>query len=135
MTKLCLCDSGQPMKECCEPFLSGKEMPTSPVLLMRSRYCAFVLKNMDYIYNTTDPQVRHQIDLKGNQEWADKAEFTGLEVIKSSEDGNKGMVEFKAKFIMPGEAETVHHELSKFRRQAGVWYFRDGRILGETLKD
>jgi SEC-C motif-containing protein len=43
--------------------------------------------------------------------------------------GNKGMVEFKAHFKTLGQEPQVHHELSKFRKQSGVWYFRDGKTL------
>jgi SEC-C motif-containing protein len=39
-----------------------------------------------------------------------------------------GKVEFKASYIQEGERAT-HHELSRFRRSGGKWYYVDGSIL------
>lgn len=96
---------------------------------MRSRYSAFCTQNIDYLAETTDPQTRLEFDFDGNREWAANAKFLKLEVLQTTMDGNKGTVEFKAHFQMPGETPVVHHEFSKFRKQAGRWYFRDGRVL------
>lgn len=134
MTKHCDCGRPLAFSECCEPLLNGERKAEDPESLMRSRYCAFVHKNIDYLYESLDPQARGDWDQKGTEEWANNAEFLGLEIIKSSYEGNKGSVEFKARFLMeavPGEGkkEHVHHELSKFRKQGGVWYFRDGKVF------
>ena len=60
----------------------------------------------------------------------DGASFSKLEVLKSSMEGTKGLVEFKAHFKMAEPpSEEVHHEVSRFRKQAGVWYFREGRVV------
>ena len=97
---------------------------------MRSRYSAFAIKNMDYVRATTDPQMVLTLDLEASREWAEGAEFTKLEILRSTDEGNKGIVEFKAHFkLLKDGSEQVHHELSKFRKQAGVWYFRDGRVI------
>lgn len=96
---------------------------------MRSRYTAFCLKNMDYVLETTDPQTRLDFDPAANKEWAQNSEFTGLEVLTSKAEGNKGMVEFRAHFHTKGEEPQIHHEISKFRKQGGIWYFRDGKTI------
>ena len=101
---------------------------------MRSRYSAFCIKNLDYIVDTTDPQARAQMDLASTKEWMNGAEFKKLEVLAATDEGNKGTVEFKAHFTMNG-IDEIHHEVSKFRKQAGVWYFRDGRIIPPPPKD
>jgi SEC-C motif-containing protein len=124
----CPCDPQKDYAICCEPFHKG-EVADSPETLMRSRYSAFALKNIDYILRTTDPQTRWDFDRGANQEWADKAEFLKLEVLKASSEGNKGIVEFKAHYKTAEEPEVIHHEVSKFRRQGGIWYFRDGKVL------
>lgn len=126
----CPCDSGKDFASCCEPLVTLKEQAATPETLMRSRYTAFCLKNMDYVRQTTDPQVAFEIDWKANQEWSETSRFVKLEVLKSTDEGNKGTVEFKAHFIPQGSSEPqVHHELSKFRKQSGKWYFRDGKVL------
>ena len=95
---------------------------------MRSRYSAFALKHMKYVEDTTDPQTKVGFDMKANEDWAQAAQFQNLEILNTSQDGNKGMVEFKATFKIGDQEPQVHHEISKFRKQAGVWYFRDGKI-------
>jgi SEC-C motif-containing protein len=96
---------------------------------MRSRYSAFVKRDLDYLWRTTDPETRAAFDREANRQWAEQASFTGLEIVSSSEDGDRGTVEFKASFTLGGRAR-VHHELSSFRREGGQWYFRDGREPG-----
>lgn len=94
---------------------------------MRSRYAAFALKEIEYILSTTDPQARQKYNSDVNRDWAENSVFLNLEIINSSEEGNKGSVEFKATYkTNDGETQT-HHELSKFRKHSGVWYFRDGK--------
>ncbi len=123
----CPCGSGKKLEQCCEPLIEGQRQAESPEELMRSRYTAFCLKKMDYVAETTDPQVRYEFDMKANEEWANSSKFLKLEVLKSSQEGNKGMVEFKAWFKVGEGPEQLHHEVSKFRKQAGVWYFKDGK--------
>ena len=134
MSATCDCGRPQPFSKCCEPILNGEVEASDPETLMRSRYSAFVHKNIDYLYESLDPQARGDWDQKGTEEWANNAEFLGLEIVKATNEGNKGSVEFKARFKMeaaPGEGvkEHVHHELSKFRKQGGIWYFRDGKVF------
>lgn len=123
----CPCGTGKNLEDCCQPLIDGEQMADSPEALMRSRYTAFSLQKMDYVVETTDPQARAEMDLKANEEWARTSKFLKLEVISSSNEGNKGTVEFKAWFKVGDGEEQLHHEISKFRKQAGVWYFRDGR--------
>ncbi|PIS11892.1 MAG: zinc chelation protein SecC [Bdellovibrio sp. CG10_big_fil_rev_8_21_14_0_10_47_8] len=125
---LCPCGSGTEFNKCCEPFLKEEELPPTPEALMRSRYTAYCLKNHDYLVETTDPQIRSEVNHTANREWAEAVEFTGLEILASSAEKNKGMVEFRAKFKDAEGQDQEHHELSKFRKQAGVWYFRDGQV-------
>lgn len=127
--KPCPCQSGKSLEECCLPLVEGKAQATSPEQLMRSRYTAFALKKIDYIFNTLDPQARGDFDRQTNVDWAEQSTFTNLEIVKSTMEGNKGIVEFKATFQTADGQSHVHHEHSKFRKQGGVWYFREGRNI------
>lgn len=124
----CYCGSNKEFSNCCEPLLNGERMPIGPEELMRSRYSAFCVKNMDYLVDTTDPQTRLTFDFEATKDWADTASFLKLEVLRSSEEGTKGVVEFKAHYQMPEHPPEIHHEISKFRKQAGRWYFREGKV-------
>lgn len=126
---LCPCGSQKNYTSCCEPFLVGQAKPTTSEQLMRSRYTAFTKKDLDYIAQTTDPQGYSPQDMQANKEWADQVTFTQLEILNSLDEGNKGTVEFKAYFKTQDGAEHVHHELSKFRKKAGTWFFRDGKVV------
>lgn len=128
--KSCPCGSAKNFDICCGRFIQGEDLPETPEELMRSRYCAFVIKDFEYLFETTDHQTRDMFDHKANELWADSVEFTGLEIINTSVEGTKGQVEFKAHFIEKGEPQ-VHHEYSRFRKSKGQWFFRDGK----TKKD
>jgi SEC-C motif-containing protein len=124
----CFCCSNQSFAECCEPLLKGEKEAATPEALMRSRYSAFCTKNLDYVVETTDPQARHDMDKESTRAWMNDAQFSKLEVLASLSEGNKGSVEFKAYYRM-NDQDHIHHEFSKFRKQSGVWYFRDGRVI------
>ncbi|MGL5046562.1 MAG: YchJ family protein, partial [Shewanella sp.] len=57
--KNCPCGSRISYQKCCAPLHihvdSGEVIARTPEQLMRSRYCAFVLKNFDYILKTHHP--------------------------------------------------------------------------------
>jgi SEC-C motif domain protein len=95
---------------------------------MRSRYTAFCLKDMKYISRTTHPKSQKAMNEEVHREWAEKSKFTQLEIIKSSQVGDSGFVEFRAHYEAEGEKQ-IHHELSSFRRENGVWYFLNGRQI------
>lgn len=124
---MCPCGSGVDFKDCCEPLLDGAPAP-SPERLMRSRFVAYAQKKVDYIVATTDPQRRGEVSREAVEAWMNEAEFTRLEVLSQTDEGNKGTVEFRAHHLSGG-AEQIHHEVSRFRKQAGVWYFRTGKVL------
>ncbi len=130
----CPCCSNEKLENCCEPFIAGKKSPETPEQLMRSRFTAFALKKMNYIFETTDPQTRTKFDMKANEEWAQSSQFQKLEILNTSFENNKGQVEFRATFQTGEQPPQTHHELSKFRKQAGVWYFREGKVKAETPK-
>lgn len=129
----CVCCSGKPYDQCCGPLLAGTKPAPSPEALMRSRYAAYAQKNFDYILSTTDPQRRYDFDHAAARDWMDNSTFTGLEVLNSSEEGNKGVVEFVARFRRGRGPEEKHHERSRFRKQGGRWFFRDGRVMGGPI--
>lgn len=98
---------------------------------MRSRYSAFAEKDLNYIFETTHPQAQAEFDLPGTKEWAEQSKFVKLEILKATDEGNKGIVEFKAHFHDKDNNLHIHHEMSQFRKVSGTWYFRDGRIVQE----
>jgi len=126
---MCDCGLNSSFALCCGRYLDSETPAPTPEALMRSRYSAFCRKNGQYLENTQDPQTRSPLDTKANNEWARGVEFINLEVRRSSEEGTKGVVEFVATFRDLATCQIhTHHEISRFRKQAGRWYFRDGKI-------
>jgi SEC-C motif domain protein len=128
---ICPCGSKLEYTACCEPFHLNEKLAPTAETLMRSRYCAFVVKAYDYLEETLDPQTKSQFDHKGNREWGDSVQFVRLEILNSEEIKNKATVEFKAYFEKDG-VELIHHEVSKFRQQGGAWYFREGKVKAQS---
>lgn len=126
MIKPCPCQSGKPYSECCEPYHKHIATPQTAEQLMRSRYSAYTLAEIDYIVETTLPSQQKHLDKKAMQEWAESTQWSGLEVIAHNPKfaKNRATVEFKAYFETEnGRAE--HHELSLFIFNDGKWYFVD----------
>lgn len=130
---LCACGSGANYADCCQPFHAGSEKAATAEALMRSRYCAYVRGQIDYLVGTTLAAVR-TTDLWVNyKSTADSIQWIGLEVMSASQGGAEdktGKVEFKASYIQDGE-QAIHHEWSRFRRSGGNWYYVDG-VLEDT---
>ncbi len=120
--KNCICHSKKLFKDCCEPFLSGKETPRTPVQLMRSRFAAYVNEDVDYLLRTWDHTTRPQtMDMSQSPQWA------GLQIIKTSSSDQQGIVEFKATYLDHNEIQVLH-ETSRFSRKNGQWYYVDGDL-------
>lgn len=121
----CYCGSLKSFQECCEPYLERRQLVPSAEALMRSRYSAFCVKNIKYIFETCAPELRERFDLAGNEAWAKQAKFVGLKILESREAGDSGFVKFQARFQMNGK-QYVHEESSTFCRLDGHWYFLKG---------
>ena len=93
---------------------------------MRSRYSAYVLKLEAYLVATWHPDTRpSELDLT-----ADDTKWLGLEVKKHAlQDASHATVEFVARYRVAGKGHRLH-ELSRFVREDGRWYYVDGDMVG-----
>jgi SEC-C motif-containing protein len=127
----CPCGSGNPYSECCEQIISGGRKATTAEQLMRARYSAYVLAHMDFIFESTHPDHRQGYDHAGTKEWAETAEWQGLEIIgtnRGGADDSVGEVEFIARFAEKG-SNREHHEAGQFKKKEGIWYFTEGKMV------
>lgn len=132
----CPCGSGQEFSKCCEPFLKGEANPPTAEKLMRSRYSAFTVADVDYVEKTTDPSARGSFDRAGTTEWAKRSKWQNLEIVSTSEGGEKdtkGVVEFIARYSFEDQ-DQVHHERSEFKKRDGKWYFLDGKLVQQPFR-
>ncbi len=119
---------------CCAPYVTGKKKAPTAESLMRSRYSAYAVKNIDYIDQTQVTLPGESFDKEEALKWADSSEWMGLE-IKSTKKGeatdNTGIVEFIAHYKDKASGtELRHHETSLFQREGGDWRFKEGQIHG-----
>lgn len=125
----CPCQSQQAFEVCCQPFLTGKEMPETAEQLMRSRYTAFTTADVAYLKKTLAPESRHDFDEAATRKWAETAKWKGLQIVTTEKGGandKKGKVEFIATYEADGEG-LDHHEVSEFRKaDNGQWLFVEG---------
>ena len=124
----CPCGSGDTDANCCLKYISGNEWPKTAAQLMRSRYTAFTLANVDYLNNTQDPETRSDQNPEDLKDWAKSVTWLGLEVLRTSRgkaEDQKGVVEFIARFKDDQGPQQIH-EVSQFRRIAGRWMYSTG---------
>lgn len=127
---LCVCGSGIAAESCCEPVLADVRAATTALSLMRARYSAYVLRNIDFIMNTTYPRSREDSDIEAMRSWAENSQWLGLEIL-GTERGlvgdQHGKVEFKARYSMHN-VPYLHHEMADFVFEDSQWYFKDADI-------
>lgn len=133
----CPCGSGRTYEQCCRPIISGAQPAPTAEQLMRARYSAHVMAEVDFIFESTHPDHRRGYDHRGTREWAEKSEWLGLEILScegGSETDDSGKVEFIARYRSDGISHD-HHECALFERREGRWLFTDGdRVRPRPLK-
>ena len=126
----CPCSSGKSFGECCAPVLNGTRRAATAVELMRARYSAYAVCNIDFLYKSSGPEVQAEFDKKTSLEWANSATWEGLEIRETENGGENdidGFVTFTAHYST--EQQTCEHkERSYFKRIDGEWRFIDGEI-------
>lgn len=90
---------------------------------MRSRYCAYIKENEQYLINTWHEDRRpSKIEFERSTKWIK------LRIIKTDKGGlndEQGSVEFIATYKKNGKAFQLH-EVSRFNRCDGDWVYLDG---------
>lgn len=122
----CPCGSGNKVKRCCRPLHRGRPA-TTPGELMRSRYAAYALGEVDYVLDTTHPggpQFRQDRDAwrEDVRGFCQDTRFEGLEVLDEREQGDLGWVTFHARLSQAGE-DVSFRERSRFERTDGRWLY------------
>ena len=123
---ICPCSSGKTIDECCGPFLVGVQSPETPEQLMRSRYTAYSMHQIDYIEKTMREPAAVDFKKEEALNWSKRVKWQGLEVIDAVTQKDKGFVEFKAHYIESGKSHTLH-EISEFHFIDKQWYYIDGK--------
>lgn len=123
----CPCCSNQSYQACCQKLHNGDLTASSAEQLMRSRYSAFVIRDISYLLKSLHPDKRQVDDKAVLRQTIEQTQWLGLKIIhhKSAEDN--ATVEFIAFYL--DEPIGQLHERSHFIKQNGQWFYVDGEIL------
>lgn len=123
----CPCGSSARYEACCGRWHHGVQRLMAPdaQTLMRSRYTAFVLDELDYLLETWHASTR-PANLEPN---APGVKWLGLQLRSHAcQDANHATVEFVARSRHNGRAVRLH-EISRFVREDGRWFYVDGDFV------
>jgi SEC-C motif-containing protein len=92
---------------------------------MRSRYSAYVFSLEPYLLATWHASTRPaSLDLAEDPQ----TRWIGLEILRHETTGtDSALVEFVARYKTAGRAHRLH-EVSRFLRENGRWYYLDGEF-------
>ena len=135
--ELCPCASGRTYGQCCGPILAGERKAETAVELMRARYSAYAVGNIEFLFESSGPDARAEFDRESSRNWSETATWSGLEVVetaKGGKDDDEGFVSFIARYAANGQA-LEHCERAYFQKIDGEWRFIDGKIdTGEPYR-
>ena len=99
--EMCPCNSFRSYSNCCEPLLCREKEALTAEALMRSRYTAYVKKNVDYLICTYASKARRKIKRVSIEQGMKSVQWVKLEIV-SILDGRQnhqtGEVEFVAHY-------------------------------------
>jgi SEC-C motif domain protein len=134
-TDPCPCGAGAAFGRCCLPLHRGEREADTAEVLMRARYSAYAVGDLDYVWRTWHPRTRpDELTPDPGLTW------TGLDVVEAF-DGRpgdeSGEVEFRAHYrknersgqSAPAVVVGTLHERSRFAFRAGRWFYFDGELF------
>jgi SEC-C motif-containing protein len=128
-TSACPCGSAKSYETCCgrwhQDFAAGLGLRVPDAeALMRSRYSAYVLDLQRYLLASWHASTRPAAVAPNEA----GLRWLGLSVKKHvQQDADHATVEFVARSKLGGRAQRMH-EISRFVREGGEWFYLDGAI-------
>ena len=120
--KRCPCGTGLPYGECCAPIHRGEREAATAEALMRSRFTAFAIGDVDWLLASWHSSTRpRSLELDPGIRWL------RLDIQGTSGGGpfdRDGTVAFEAHWVADGQRGSMR-EVSRFRRDKG-WQYLDG---------
>lgn len=123
--KACPCGAPQTYQDCCGRYHQGA-IAADAEALMRSRYCAYVLGHAGYLLSTWHTSTR---PATLDAESLSSVRWLGLSIKRHQAiDADHALVEFVARSRVGGASAQRLHEISRFVREDGRWYYVDGEF-------
>ena len=98
---------------------------------MRSRFCAYVIKDYPYIIKTYASAQRTKLIVSEIADSTADTQWLSLQVLAHYPQDNTAQVEFKAFYIVDN-SYYVMHELSDFIIETGKWFYTSGTMQRGT---
>ncbi|ASK55064.1 hypothetical protein DLR60_01885 [Vibrio tarriae] len=124
----CYCGNLQPYSQCCEPIHHNPRNAQVPEQLMRARFSAHMLKNVEFVIETYHPSC-HAINEREAISESVYSHWLRLEVVSThmGKSTDEGFVHFKA-FIEQQGKELCLEERSRFVKENNCWFYIDGKF-------
>lgn len=133
-TSTCPCGSTKNLALCCLPVIREQRSAKTAEELLRARYSAFTIGEIDFLLNSHHSKTRGEVKRQEIEDWSKNSEWHGLEIVKQEggqASDEKGTLTFCARFKdkkADGEPQE-HWEQSLFEKENGEWRFLDARGL------
>lgn len=120
-SQLCPCGSGKGFDACCGRFIVRGDLPQNAEQLMRSRYSAFALGDLNWIRLTwAREKCPEDVSFEPTVKWI------GLDVKAFHEvDASHATVEFVARGRNGASGAFRMHAVSRFEKRDGRWFYVD----------
>lgn len=120
----CPCGRGPLYDQCCGRYHAGTPAPDAESL-MRSRYSAYVVKDVGYLLASWHPQTR-PAELSLDEAEGQRTRWLGLSVKQHRLTGDDSAeVQFVARYRVGGGSAVKMAEHSRFLRIDQRWYYLD----------
>lgn len=139
----CPCGSGRKYKACCGTYHSGIRYPDTVEELIRSRYTAYAIGDVNYLYRTTHPENEALVG-KTEEEYkretllyCQRVDFIGLMIHHTEPEDDQGIARgtLTAWYRIVGQPEDSFTERSEFVRADGRLVYLSGTELETQAAD
>ncbi|MDF3281116.1 YchJ family metal-binding protein [Gordonia sp. N1V] len=127
-TYRCPCTSGLVFDDCCRPILTGHKRAVTAESLVRTRFCAHVVRDYDYLLQTWHPVTRPvTLDLPARRFWY----WLDIDaVIDGGPHDDTGSVAYTA-YRRDSREHASISELAHLERYHGWWVYRSGEVMDD----
>jgi len=126
---VCACGSQKAYTSCCRLIHHNIHLANSPLSLMKSRYTAYVLGNIDFLMRSHHSSTRPTNEKEAILAWTNSITWLRLEIIEETVPTNEvGYVTFIASYLEKGQQNRIY-ETSRFLKEDKHWVYVDGTHL------
>lgn len=129
----CPCGLARLYNDCCGQYIEQHLAASTPEALMRSRYSAYVMRNITYIQQTMRGIAAKDFSAEKTQQWLEEVTWISLHVSAAKmKNPSLGFVTFEARYHMAGKLHVMR-EKSEFHLQDGHWYYVAGKAMNPHI--